>query len=115
MVLFSPLDLSSYFAVGVQDVAAPWRPDLPAIVANLPGGQQAFWVCRLPWVWPAVRAGLGLPGSVLYNAADAAFMQTMLEGGLAYLDTLSIPAHPHKHDARRGVFLQAMGELKKRG
>ena len=50
----------------------------------------------------------------MFNQADATFMLTMLEGGLTYLDTLSIPASPEKHERIRSVFQQAQAELHRR-
>jgi len=49
-----------------------------------------------------------------FNQADASFMLTMLDGGLAYLDTLSIPASPEKHEQIKSVFRQAQAELHRR-
>lgn len=53
-------------------------------------------------------------GQELFNPADAAFMLTLLDGGLAYLDTLSIPASPEKQEQIRGVFRRAQAELHRR-
>jgi hypothetical protein len=53
-------------------------------------------------------------GQELFNAADAAFMLTLLDGGLTYLDTLSIPASPEKREEIKNVFRRAQAELHRR-
>ena len=50
----------------------------------------------------------------LFNPGDATFMLTLLDGGLAYLDTLSIPASPQKNEAIKAVFRRAQAELHRR-
>jgi hypothetical protein len=47
----------------------------------------------------------------LFNPADAMYMQTLLEGGLAWLDTLSIPADPMRQARIRKVFESAQQML----
>jgi hypothetical protein len=41
-------------------------------------------------------------------------MLTMLDGGLTYLDTLSIPASPARQEKIKDVFRQAETELHRR-
>jgi hypothetical protein len=53
-------------------------------------------------------------GRRMFSQSDAAYMHTMLEGGLTYLDTLSIPASPEKHERIKSVFRQAQAELHRR-
>jgi hypothetical protein len=47
----------------------------------------------------------------LLNPSDAMYMQTLLEGGLAWLDTLSIPADPMRQARIRNVFEAAQQRL----
>jgi hypothetical protein len=51
---------------------------------------------------------------VQFSPADAAYMLTMLDGGLAWLDTLSIPADAERQARIRGVFVQAKEALHRR-
>jgi hypothetical protein len=47
----------------------------------------------------------------LFNPSDAMYMQTLLEGGLAWLDTLSIPADPMRQARIRNIFEAAQQRL----
>jgi len=49
-----------------------------------------------------------------FNATDATYMLTLMDGGLAWLDTLSIPAYDETHQRVRNVFLAAQNELHRR-
>ena len=53
-------------------------------------------------------------GQELFNPSDATFMLTLLDGGLTYLDTLSIPASAEKHERIKAVFRAAQAELHRR-
>jgi len=53
-------------------------------------------------------------GAELFNPSDATFMLTLLEGGLTWLDTLSIPASPERHARNRQVFEDARTHLHQR-
>ncbi|HEU5314724.1 MAG TPA: CehA/McbA family metallohydrolase [Chloroflexota bacterium] len=50
----------------------------------------------------------------LFSPSDATYMLTLLEGGLTWLDTLSIPADPERHARNRKVFEDARGQLHQR-
>ncbi len=50
----------------------------------------------------------------IFNPSDATYMLTLLDGGLTYLDTLSIPASREKHEQIKGVFRQAKAALHRR-
>ncbi len=47
----------------------------------------------------------------IFNPSDATFMQTLIEGGLTWLDTLSIPADPARQAKIRAVFESAGEKL----
>ena len=49
-----------------------------------------------------------------FSLPDATYMMTMLDGGMAWLDTLSIPADPERQARIRGVFQQAKDALHQR-
>jgi len=49
-----------------------------------------------------------------FSLPDATYMMTMLDGGMAWLDTLSIPADPERQARIRGVFQQAKQALHQR-
>ena len=50
----------------------------------------------------------------LFSPSEAAYMLTLIDGGLTWLDTLSIPASP-EHQARiRAVFESAQASLQGR-
>lgn len=53
-------------------------------------------------------------GQDLFNEADATFMLTLLDGGLTYLDTLSIPASRDKQEKIKNVFRSAQADLHRR-
>jgi hypothetical protein len=50
-------------------------------------------------------------GQELFSPSDATNMLTLLEGGLTWLDTLSIPADPERHARNRKVFEDAREHL----
>jgi hypothetical protein len=50
----------------------------------------------------------------LFSPSDATYMLTLIDGGLTWLDTLSIPASPERQAAIRGVFEAAQAELQHR-
>jgi len=49
-----------------------------------------------------------------FSERDATYMMTLLDGGLAWLDTLSIPADPERQAKIRQVFLAAREQLHQR-
>jgi hypothetical protein len=53
-------------------------------------------------------------GAELFSPSDATYMITLLEGGLTWLDTLSIPADPERHARNRKVFEDAREHLHQR-
>ncbi|HEX2185261.1 MAG TPA: CehA/McbA family metallohydrolase, partial [Chloroflexota bacterium] len=53
-------------------------------------------------------------GAELFSPSDATYMLTLLEGGLTWLDTLSIPAEDERQRRARGVFLDARERLHQR-
>jgi hypothetical protein len=53
-------------------------------------------------------------GEELFSPSDATYMLTLLEGGLTWLDTLSIPADPERHARNRQVFEDARAHLHQR-
>ncbi len=50
----------------------------------------------------------------LFSPSDATYMLTLLDGGLTWLDTLSIPADPGRHERIKDVFRAAQAELEGR-
>ena len=50
-------------------------------------------------------------GRELFSPSDATYMLTLLEGGLTWLDTLSIPADPERQRRNRKVFEDARDHL----
>ena len=50
-------------------------------------------------------------GQDLFNPSDATYMLTLLEGGLAWVDTLSIPAGCERQAQNRKVFEDAREHL----
>lgn len=50
----------------------------------------------------------------LFSPSDATYMLTLIDGGLTWLDTLSIPASPEHHARIRGVFEAARASLSQR-
>ena len=50
----------------------------------------------------------------LFSFSDATYMLTLIDGGLTWLDTLSIPANPERQAAIRGVFESARASLQGR-
>lgn len=53
-------------------------------------------------------------GAELFNPSDATYMLTLLEGGMTWLDTLSIPADPERQARNRKVFEDARTHLHQR-
>ena len=53
-------------------------------------------------------------GADLFSPSDATYMLTLLEGGLTWLDTLSIPADAERQAANRRVFEGAREALHQR-
>jgi hypothetical protein len=53
-------------------------------------------------------------GRELFSPSDATYMLTLLEGGLTWLDTLSIPADPERQARNRRVFEDARDHLHQR-
>jgi hypothetical protein len=53
-------------------------------------------------------------GDELFSPSDATYMLTLIEGGLTWLDTLSIPASPEQHASIRRVFEDAQSSLEGR-
>lgn len=47
----------------------------------------------------------------IFNPSDATYILTLIEGGLTWLDTLSVPANPERHDALRNIFNKAHASL----
>ncbi|MDO8969901.1 MAG: CehA/McbA family metallohydrolase, partial [Saprospiraceae bacterium] len=68
-------------------------------------------------IWPTHIAAHTSPVYVrcgeqdLFNPSDAAFMLTLIEGGLTWLDKLSIPANPEQQRRNRKVFESARDKL----
>jgi len=71
-------------------------------------------------VWPIHIAAHTSPLYVvcdkqeLFSPSDATYMLTMIDGGLTWLDTLSIPADPQRLSRIRGVFQDAQQHLNHR-
>jgi len=71
-------------------------------------------------IWPIFMAAHTSPIYVkvadqeMFNSSDAAYMLTLIEGGMAWLDTLSIPADPQRQAHIRGIFQTAGEELNRR-
>ncbi len=49
-----------------------------------------------------------------FSSSDSTYMLTMLDGGLTWLDTLSIPASPERQATIKGYFQNAQRELERR-
>jgi hypothetical protein len=68
-------------------------------------------------IWPIQVAAHTSPvyvvagGAELFSPSDATYMLTLLDGGLTYLDTLSIPASAAKQEEIKAVFRRAQAEL----
>ncbi len=75
---------------------------------------------RVWHIWPIHIAAHTSPVYVvageeeLFSPSDATYMLTLLEGGLTWLDTLSIPASPERHQRVREVFTHAQQHLRGR-
>jgi len=50
----------------------------------------------------------------LFNPSDATYMLTLIDGGLIWLDRLSIPSSPERQARIRGVFGAARATLSQR-
>ena len=67
--------------------------------------------------WPVMTAAhtspvyLDGPEARVANSSDRVFLSTMLEGGLAWLDSLATRADPQRHDRIRAVFVDARRRL----
>jgi hypothetical protein len=103
-----------------------------------PGGRTAHLSVALPlpgsaWVaarcvsrhkvwhgWPIHIAAHTSPVYVrcgdeeLFSPSEATYMLTLIDGGLTWLDTLSIPANPEQQARIRGVFESARASLQGR-
>ncbi len=77
--------------------------------------QLKVWHC-----WPIHIAAHTSPVYVrcgnqeLFSPSDATYMLTLIDGGLTWLDTLSIPASPERQARIRGVFEAARASLSQR-
>lgn len=71
-------------------------------------------------VWPIHIAAHTSPVYVrcgeeeLFSPSEATYMLTLIDGGLTWLDTLSIPASPERQARIRGVFEEARASLSQR-
>jgi hypothetical protein len=71
-------------------------------------------------VWPIHIAAHTSPVYVrcgeeeLFSPSEATYMLTLIDGGLTWLDTLSVPASPERHARIRGVFEEARASLSQR-
>ena len=54
---------------------------------------------------------VAVPGSELFSPSDAAYMLTLIEGGMTYLDTLSVRFDAKRHRHIRSVYERAHAEL----
>jgi hypothetical protein len=76
------------------------------------GANQMVWHC-----WPIALGAHTSPVYVQVGrkrqlcAADAAYMLTLIDGGLAYLDTLSVRYNEERHRAMKRVFEEARMKL----
>ena len=75
---------------------------------------------KLWHTWPVNVAAHTSPvylvagGQELFSPSDATYMLTLLEGGLTWLDTLSIPAEPEREAAVKRAFEDAQAHLEGR-
>ena len=111
--------------VAASEVCEPGARQL-SVKANLRLEGSAWLAARcvsqhIAWHdWPLNLAAHTSPvyvvagDQVLFNPADAAYMMTILDGGMAWLDTLSIPADAERQARIRGVFQQAKEALHRR-
>jgi hypothetical protein len=53
-------------------------------------------------------------GTELFSPTEAAYMVTLLDGTLTWLDELAIPAGPERHGRVRQVFVEARDRLSRR-
>ena len=80
---------------------------------------------RVQHCWPIFVAAhtspvyVVVPGMELFNPSDATYMLTLIDGGLTYLDTLSVRYDEHRHRQMKAVFEHArdhlVGRLHKHG
>ncbi len=54
-------------------------------------------------------------GQELWSPSDATYMLTLLDGGMTYLDTLSVRYSEKRHQAIKKVYEEAKGEIRRRG
>jgi hypothetical protein len=54
-------------------------------------------------------------GQELFSPNDAAYMLTLLEGGMTYLDTLSVRYSEERHQAITQAYAEAIREIRRRG
>ena len=47
-----------------------------------------------------------VPGTDLFNPSDAAYMLTLIDGGLTYLDTLSVRYNAKRHREMKAIYRQ---------
>jgi len=52
-----------------------------------------------------------VPGTELFSPSDATYMLTLIDGGLTYLDTLSVRYDEERHKAMKAVYNKAHDAL----
>ncbi len=52
-----------------------------------------------------------VPGTELFSPSDATYMLTLIDGGLTYLDTLSVRYDEQRHNAIKAIYRAAQTEL----
>jgi len=50
----------------------------------------------------------------MFSPSDAAYMLTLLDGGMTYLDTLSVRYSDERHAQMKAIFQQVRRELERR-
>ena len=53
-------------------------------------------------------------GEELFSPSDATYMLTLIDGGMTYLDTLSVRYQEERHRQMKAIFEQARAELHRR-
>jgi hypothetical protein len=53
-------------------------------------------------------------GKRLFSPSDATYMLTLIDGGLTYLDTLSVRYSEQRHREMKAVYRKAMAALRAR-
>ncbi len=72
---------------------------------------------RAQHCWPIFVAGhtsptyVVVPGTELFSPADAAYMLTLIDGGLTYLDTLSVRYDEDRHREMKAIYQHARDHL----